>query len=79
MASRDYLVSAADISVEGLAALARRLSDAGFTLTQQLDAVGVLLGRADEATVPSLLATPGVMAIEEVRTDVVPSSDNDNA
>ena len=77
MAHKNYIVSAADLSPGRLAVLAQQLRDAGLIVTQVLDAIGVIVGHAEEATVPRLLAVPGVAAIEEERTYTVPPPDSD--
>lgn len=52
-----------------------QLREAGFELSDRLDAIGVLLGHADEACVPHLRDIDGVTAIEEQRA--VESLDDD--
>jgi hypothetical protein len=65
MASRNYIVSAADAGPGQVAALAERLRAAGFEVAQQLETIGVIVGCADEALVAQLRNLPGVRSIEE--------------
>jgi hypothetical protein len=66
MAIRTYLVSVDDAAVS-LAELAERLRETGFEVTQQLEAIGVIIGRVDEAEIARVRAVPGVRAVEEER------------
>jgi hypothetical protein len=58
-----------------VAEIVRQLRAAGFELTQQLDAIGVILGRADDAEVERLRRIDGIASVEEDRT-VRPWSSN---
>jgi hypothetical protein len=77
MAHKNYIVSVADPSPGRLAVTAQRLRDAGLIVTQVLDVVGVIVGHAEEAIVPRLLAVPGVAAIEEERDYSISSPESD--
>jgi hypothetical protein len=73
---RNYVITA-DGQAEGrLGELAARLREAGFDVIQQLDAIGVLVGRADEADIPRIRGLRGVAAVEEERTVKTASSDD---
>ena len=77
MAHKNYIVSAADLSPERLAVLAQQLRDAGLIVTQVLDVAGVIVGHAEEAIVPRLLAVRGVGALVEERTYTVSPSEDE--
>jgi hypothetical protein len=77
MSIRNYIVTANDQSEGRLTDLAERLREAGFDVVQQLDAIGVIVGRADHADLPRIRTLRGVGAVEEERT-VVPSSADDD-
>jgi hypothetical protein len=68
MSARGYNVVVDARAGVPLADVARRLTEAGFEVTHQLDAVGIIVGRADPENVERLRAVPGVGAIEEERT-----------
>ena len=46
----------------------RALEAAGFVVDQELEAIGVILGRVDERNVAALRRIPGVASVEENRT-----------
>ncbi len=48
--------------------VARALEAAGFVVDQELEAIGVILGRIDEPRVAALRKIPGVASVEENRT-----------
>lgn len=68
MAIRNYTLTIDEHAGVSLTDLAQHLRDAGFHVTRQLEAIGVIVGRADEADVPRLRALRGVAALEEERT-----------
>ena len=68
MGLKNYTLSVDDRAGVPMGDLVRRLREAGFEVTQPLDAIGVILGRADEAEIPRLRGIRGVSAIEEERT-----------
>jgi hypothetical protein len=52
-----------------LSALASKLKEKGFVLTETLKDIGVLSGKAPAAALDGLSAVPGVSVIERERTD----------
>jgi hypothetical protein len=67
MATKNYTVMATVQGGAALGELADRLRAAGFQVTQQLDAIGVIVGRADETCLARVRGVRGVAAIEEER------------
>lgn len=65
-------VLADDAHRDDLAGLARALAAAGFVLTETLDAIGALIGTVPPAALAALSQTPGVLAVEEERSDYRP-------
>ena len=47
-------------------------------MIQQLETIGVIVGRADDSLLSQLRALPGVAAIEEEQTYQIVSPDSDN-
>ncbi len=72
MSVRSYVITVDDQAGISIADVANQLRDAGFDVSQQLDAIGVIVGRADEAELPRIRRVPGVAAIEEDRTGLIP-------
>ncbi|MEO8259094.1 MAG: hypothetical protein ABI868_17230 [Acidobacteriota bacterium] len=68
MGSRNYTITVDDHARGRLADLGEQLRQAGFEVAQQLDAIGVILGRAEDADLPRIRGLQGVAAIEEDRT-----------
>jgi hypothetical protein len=77
MARKHYIITLGDPLPTSMAEIIRQLVAAGFELTQQLDAIGVILGRADETVVERLRKLHGIAAVEEDRT-VRPWSANES-
>ncbi len=77
MATNTYLVTATESARERLDDLAARLCDEGFEVSLQLEAIGVIVGLADESTLSSLRAVEGVQAIEQEGTVTALSPDNE--
>lgn len=77
MASKTYIVSTDDTAPDRIAEIAHALREAGFHVTQQLDAIGVIVGSADDDTVDRVRGLPGVAAIEEEQSYQLPPSDDD--
>jgi hypothetical protein len=67
MATKTYTVTCDSQAARALGELADRLRGVGFHVTRQLDAIGVLVGRADEADLVRIRRVRGVAAIEEER------------
>jgi hypothetical protein len=67
MATKTYTVMCDIQAGAALGELADRLRAAGFHVTQQLDAIGVIVGRADEADLARVRSVRGVVAVEEER------------
>lgn len=64
MSTRRYTVlldGAAGLSTQELA---DQLQQHGFVVEQQLEEIGVLIGRVDENHIESIRALPGVAAVE---------------
>jgi hypothetical protein len=78
MAVRTYIVSATDGPPGSLAALAERLRQNGFEITQQLEILRIIVGRANPDLLLQLRALPGVAAIDEEQTLQIVSSESDN-
>jgi hypothetical protein len=66
MGIRNYIITV-DAGMP-MAELAERLREAGFEVVQQLEAVGVIVGRVDDADLPRIQAVRGVSALEEERS-----------
>jgi hypothetical protein len=74
MAQRTYSILVDDRADVSIADLADRLREHGVEITQQLDAIGVIVGVLDDAVVSQVRATPGVAAVEEER-EIGPASE----
>lgn len=73
MSVRNYLITVDDQAAAAMEDLTARLRLAGFEVVSRLDAIGIVLGRIDEASVQRIRSLPGVSAIDEERA-IGPSS-----
>lgn len=70
------LISIADEARADMSTVVEGLRQAGLTVTEVLDAVGVVTGSADSEVIPSLSAVPGVLHVEPERTIRLPPPDS---
>ncbi len=77
MSIRNYTITVDDDTGVSIRELAERLREAGFDVSQQLDAIGVILGRAEDADVARIRGIRGVAAVEEERTVELRSPDDE--
>lgn len=68
MSIKSYTVTVNDEAMGVMADVAERLGEAGLTVTDRLDAIGVFVGRAEESDLPRIRGVRGVTAVEEERT-----------
>ena len=68
MSFKTYTISIDEGTGVPMDELTGRLHEAGFVVTQRLDAIGVIVGRGEEAELPRFREIRGVAAIEEEKT-----------
>ena len=65
MAIKGYVLTVDDEAGVTPAELAASVEAAGFVVVRTLEAIGVIVGRADEVDVDRIREVPGVAAIDE--------------
>jgi hypothetical protein len=63
-----YLVTLDDRADMSMADLAVKLRAAGFEIAEQLDAIGIIIGQADDAVIERVRELDGVTSVEQERS-----------
>lgn len=76
MGEEQVIVSIADDQVDDMSTVVEALRDAGLTVTEVLDAAGVVTGTVDREALLSLSTVPGVADVERSRVYQLPPPDS---
>lgn len=76
MADEQVVISVADDQVDDMSSVVSALQEAGLTVTEVLDSVGVVTGTVDGEALSSLSTVPGVVEVEQSRVFEVPPPDS---
>jgi hypothetical protein len=76
VADEQVVISVADDQVDDMSSVVSALQEAGLTVTEVLDSVGVVTGTVDGEALSSLSTVPGVVEVEQSRVFEVPPPDS---